>query len=396
MWTLWRTFFRGRNNPAASPPRRARLQFESLGPRVVPTTSPFFLDTHNQVWGAIDSTGKVSRFTGATGVQLSVGETSFMGVAGQFAVVRDAASHIAVLNGINDVLTTTTLVARDVVAGRDEVFFRDAKNKVHVLRLGVVMSDGRFAVTDLPTDVVAVRMKVGFDTTTGFDFLAFRAPNAHVGVLALFLGAPVSGDSGVTAVDFVAGNEKEVFVRRPGNLVEVVRVDAVTGATVTFLPKVTTGQAAVEMGVSRNNPSGDDYLAYRAPDSSVHWMNYNPGAGTVAHFDVKDTNGKPVKARQVVAGVAEIFIRDLTNQVGYFTHDGTGTAVSKETKTGQVATRLVDTSFTIGSGVIDQIAVSDRRGNLLVSQNNAGGTDIDSFFDTGFSARTVLGYNAFP
>jgi hypothetical protein len=338
----------------------------------------------------------VSRFTGTTGVQLSVGDVSPSGGGGQIAAVRDAAGHIAIFNGNNDVVTTTTLVARDLVAGRGEVFFRDAKNKVHVLRLGPLMSDGTFAVTDIPTTVAAVKMKVGFDFTTGLDFLACRAPNAHVGVLALFLGVPVSGDSGVTAVDFVAGNQKEVFVRRPGNLVEVVRVNAVTGMAVTFLPTVKSGQAAVEMGVSRNNPAGDDYLAYRAPDSSVHWMNYNPAAGTVAHFDVKDTNGKPVKARQVVAGVTEIFIRDLTNQVRYYTLDGAGTGVVGETKTGQVATRLADTRFTLGPGVIDQIAITDRRGNLLVSQNTGSGAAIASFFDTGFTAKTVLGYNAFP
>ena len=138
MRSTWWNWLRRASRPRVVRPVPAnrptvRLGFESLEPREVPTTSPFFLDTHGGLWGATDSTSKLSRFTGATGRQLSVGEVNG---GGQFAVVRDAHNHIAIFNGNNDVVTTTTVVARDVVAGRGELFYRDARNHVGVLTLG--------------------------------------------------------------------------------------------------------------------------------------------------------------------------------------------------------------------------------------------------------------------
>jgi hypothetical protein len=371
--------------PASRP--TVRLGFESLEPREVPTVSPYFLDTHGGLWGATDATSKLSRFTGVSGLQLSVGEVG----GGQFAVVRDAHNHIAIFNGNNDVVTTTTVVARDVLAGRNEVFYRDAHNLIGVLTLGALNPDGTFTTTVVPTAGTAVQMKLGYDTTTAHDFVAYRAPDQSVRVLELVAGAPVLGNTGARAIDLDAGNQKEMFIRKANNQVDVLTINAATATGITFLPAIASGKAALSLSIGRGSPVGDDFMAYRAPDGSAHYLRFTPGATTV------DTVDLPVAfARQVVAGVNEIFIRDRANRVLVFQQDAGGTTVTPVTVPPMTAARIVVTRFSAVAFPIDQIALVTAGGQLLVSQNNAGGTAIASFYNTGFFVRSVLGVPEFP
>src|SRR5262245_53864790 len=258
--------------PTAHP---VHLPVEALEAREATTTGPFYLATHGGLWSATDTTAKLSRFTGLTGTNLSVGQFG----GGQFAVVRDAQRHIAIFNGNNDVITTTDIVARDVLGGRSEIFYRDPLNHVGVLTLGAVLNgDGTFAVTPVATDGVAVQMRLGRDTTTGADFLAFRAPNRNVHVLEMVAGTPVRADSGAKAIDLDAGNEREVFIRKANNQVDVLTINTATAMGITFSPVVNSGKAATSLSIGRGSPFGDDVMAYRSPDGGVHYMRYFPGA----------------------------------------------------------------------------------------------------------------------
>jgi hypothetical protein len=81
--------------------------------------------------------------------------------------------------------------------------------------------------------------------------------------------------------------------------------------------------------------------------------------------------------------------------VQYFTLAGTGTSIASSTSTGFFATQLADTRWTLGPGVIDQIAVLKGQ-RLFVSQNDGSGAMIASFFRTGFFVRGVAGFPKFP
>jgi hypothetical protein len=132
-------------------------------------------------------------------------------------------------------------------------------------------------------------------------------------------------------------------------------------------------------------------MAFRAPDNSVHFANYAPAVPSISFFAVLGA-----VAKQVVAGVTEIFIRRPDDRVRYFTLNGAGTGIATSTLTGVFATRLRDTRFTLGPGIIDQVAILKGQGGLFVSQNNGAGDAIASFYNTGFFAKNVKGYAKFP
>jgi hypothetical protein len=354
--------------------------------------SPFFLDTHNQLWAATDATGKAYQFTGAAGVQLSVGSVNSSGLgSGAIAVVRKADHRVVVFNGNNNAITKTGVSARDIAAGRGEVFVRRADNTIAVVTLGALNPNGTFSVTVTGTNARAVQMSVGYDFTTGQDFLAFRGPKNRVRVLEMVAGAPVFGSSDLSAIDIVAGDQKETFVRREHNRIAVLSIAGVSATTITLQPPIIRRRKAVEMSVSRNNPSGDDYMAFRSPDDSVHFVNFAPAGPSLSSF--MDVPG--AVAEQVVAGVTEIFIRRPSDRVQYFTLAGTGTSIASSTSTGFFATQLADTRWTLGPGVIDQLAVLKGQ-RLFVSQNDGSGAMIASFFRTGFFVRRVAGFPKFP
>ena len=75
--------------------------------------------------------------------------------------------------------------------------------------------------------------------------------------------------------------------------------------------------------------------------------------------------------------------------------NGSGTGIASSTQLNVFPTLLRDTRFTLGPGVIDQVAILNGQ-RLLVSQNNGGGDAIASFFNTGFFANRVAGYAKFP
>jgi hypothetical protein len=354
--------------------------------------SPFFLDTHNQLWGATDSSGKTYLFSGAAGVQLSVGEVDPSGGGGEIAVVRTANNRVLIFNGNNNVVTKTRLSAVDVAAGRGEVFVRRSNDTIAVLTLGALNPDGTFSRAVTGTNARAVQMSVGFDFTTTRDFLAFRSPSNRVRFMEVLAGVPEFGSSDLSAVDIVAGNQKETFIRRPNNRIAVLTIDTATAAGITLQTPIERQRRAVEMGVSRNNPAGNDFVAFRALDNSVHFANFAPGApSSLSTFiAVPDAVGT-----QVVAAVTEIFIRRPNDRVQYFTLNAAGTGITSSPLTDMFASKLRDTRFTLGPGVIDQIAaVKGHR--LFVSQNNAGGDAIASFFNTGFFVEKVGGFDKFP
>jgi hypothetical protein len=354
--------------------------------------SPFFLDTHNQLWAATDNSGKNYLFSGASGVQLSVGEVDPSGGGGEIAVVRTAKNRVLIFNGNNNVVTKTRLAAVDIAAGRGEVFVRRPNDTIAVLTLGALNPDGTFSRTVIGTNARARQLSVGFDFTTTRDFLAFRSPSNRVRFMEVLAGVPEFGSSDLTAIDVVAGNQKETFLRRHNNRIAVLTIDTATAAGITLQAPIRRQRQAVEMGVSRNNPSGNDFVAFRALDNSVHFANFAPGAPSSlsAFMDVPGA-----VAKQVVAGVTEIFIRRPNDRVQYFTLNAAGTGIASSPLTGMFAAKLRDTRFTLGPGVIDQIsAVNGHR--LFVSQNNAGGDAIASFFNTGFFVEKVGGFDKFP
>src|SRR5262249_2024575 len=161
-------------------------------------------------------------------------------------------------------------------------FLRDGLNRIYVLRLGASLNgNGTFQVTSVETAGFAVQMDVGRDTsqpTAGqLDFLAYRAGDNSVNVIELVAGVPDYAATGASAIDLKAGNEKETFIREPSNQIQVLTINTTTASGITFKPIVTTPGFALQMGVGRNNPIGDDYLVYRAGDNSVNFMNYSPG-----------------------------------------------------------------------------------------------------------------------
>lgn len=352
--------------------------------------SPFFLDTHNQLWAATDTTGKTYQFTGASGVQLSVGTVNATGGGGQFAAIRNANNRVLIYNGNNNAVTRTAVKAVDIAAGRGEVFVRRSDNTITVLTLGALNLDGTFSVTVTATNAQAVQMSVGFDFTTSRDFLAFRNPANRVRFLEMVAGAAEFGSSDLSAIDIVAGNQKETFIRKGSNRIAVLTIATATAAGITLHPPTNSQRRAVEMSVSRNNPTGDDFMAFRNLDDGVRFANFNPVSRALSFFDVPGA-----VAEQVVAGVTEIFIRRPSDRVQYFTLNGSGTGIASSVSTGAFATELRDTRFTLGPGVIDQIAILKGR-RLFVSQNNGGGDAIDSFFNTGFFVKKVAGYPRFP
>jgi hypothetical protein len=341
--------------------------------------SPFFLDTHNQLWGATDSSGKTYLFSGASGVQLSVGEVDPSGGGGEIAVVRTANNRVLIFNGNNNVVTKTRLSAVDVAAGRGEVFVRRSNDTIAVLTLGALNPDGTFSRAVTGTNARAVQMSVGFDFTTTRDFLAFRSPSNRVRFMEVLAGVPEFGSSDLSPVDIVAGNQKETFIRRPNNRIAMLTIDTATAAGITLQTPIEHQRRAVEMGVSRNNPAGNDFVAFRALDNSVHFANFAPGAPSSLSTFIAVPDAV---ATQVVAAVTEIFIRRPNDRVQYFTLNAAGTGITSSPLTDMFASKLRDTRFTLGPGVIDQIAaVKGHR--LFVSQNNAGGDAIASFFNTG-------------
>ena len=354
--------------------------------------SPFFLDTHNQLWGATDSSGKTYLFSGASGVQLSVGEVDPSGGGGEIAVVRTANNRVLIFNGNNNVVTKTRLSAVDVAAGRGEVFVRRSNDTIAVLTLGALNPDGTFSRAVTGTNARAVQMSVGFDFTTTRDFLAFRSPSNRVRFMEVLAGVPEFGSSDLSAVDIVAGNQKETFIRRPNNRIAVLTIDTATAAGITLQTPIERQRRAVEMGVSRNNPAGNDFVAFRALDNSVHFANFAPGAPSSLSTFIAVPDAV---ATQVVAAVTEIFIRRPNDRVQYFTLNAAGTGITSSPLTDMFASKLRDTRFTLGPGVIDQIAaVKGHR--LFVSQNNAGGDAIASFFNTGLFVEKVGGFDKFP
>jgi hypothetical protein len=167
-------------------------------------------------------------------------------------------------------------------------------------------------------------MRVGFDTTTSLDFLAYRAGDNSVHVIERVAGLPVYGTSGAFAIDLEAGNQNEIFVRESSNHISIVNINAATPAGVTFNARTDTAAFALEMSVGRGNPSGNDILAFRAGDNSVHFIGFTPGAVPTVNYVA--TNAFAV---QVVAGSNEIFTRDLNNRVVYFNIDSGGTLVTQ-------------------------------------------------------------------
>jgi hypothetical protein len=351
--------------------------------------SPFFLDTRNQLWAATDTTGKTYLFTGTSGVQLSVGVVSPGGGGGEIAAVRRSDNRVAIFNGNNNVVTLVGISAVDIAAGRGKVYVRRPDNTIAVLTLGALNPNGTFNVTVIPTSARALQMSVGFDFTTGADFLAFR-DSERVRFMEIVSGVPRFGASGLSAIDIVAGNQKETFIRRPDNRIAVLVINAATASGITLLAPIMSTRQAVQMSVSRNNPTGNDYMAFRAPDNSVNFANFSSAGPSISFFPVPGA-----AAKQVVAGVTEIFIRRPTDRVQYYTLNGAGTGISSSTLTSHFATLLRDTRFTAGPGVIDQVAMLKGQ-QLFVSQNNGAATAIASFFNTGFFAKNVLGYAKFP
>jgi len=350
--------------------------------------SPFFLDTRSQLWAATDATGKSFQFTGASGVQLSVGEVSAGGGGGEIAAVLRTDNRVVIFNGNNNAVTDTGVSAVDIAAGRSRVYVRRPDNTIAVLTLGALNPNGTFSVTVTSTSVHALQMSVGFDFTTASDFLAFRNPSNHVRFMEIVGGVPVFGESSLLAIDIVAGNEKETFIRQPNNRIAVLTINTATVAGITLRAPILIPRQALEMSVSRNNPSGDDFMAFRTPDNRVLFG--NPAGPSIDFFDVPGA-----LAKQVVAGVTEIFIIRPNGQFQYFTLNGSGTGIASSTQLNVFPTLLRDTRFTLGPGVIDQVAILLGQ-RLLVSQNNGGGDAIASFFNTGFFAKDVAGYTKFP
>ena len=124
--------------------------------------------------------------------------------------------------------------------------------------------------------------------------------------------------------------------------------------------------------------------------NSVHFADFAPATPAVTFVDVPGA-----RAKQVVAGVTEIFIRRPSNLVQYLTLNGAGTGITSTTSAGVFATQLRDTRFTLGPGVIDQIAIVKGQ-RLFVSQNDGSGTAIASFFNTGHFVKNVVGHARFP
>ena len=307
--------------------------------------SPFFLDTQNQLWGATDSSGKTYLFSGASGVQLSVGEVDPSGGGGEIAVVRTANNRVLIFNGNNNVVTKTRLSAVDVAAGRGEVFVRRSNDTIAVLTLGALNPDGTFSRAVTGTNARAVQMSVGFDFTTTRDFLAFRSPRNRVRFMEVLAGVPEFGSSDLSAVDIVAGNQKETFIRRPNNRIAVLTIDTATAAGITLQTPIERQRRAVEMGVSRNNPAGNDFVAFRALDNSVHFANFAPGAPSSLSTFIAVPDAV---ATQVVAAVTEIFIRRPNDRVQYFTLNAAGTGITSSPLTDMFASKLRDTRFTLG------------------------------------------------
>lgn len=375
--------------------RRSRqpfhLEIEQLEARDVPSTSPFLLDSSNRLFAATDATGQTYVNTGAFGIQLSVGEIGPSGGGGQFAVIRDGNNRVYLFNGNNNTFTTTNAFATDIVAGRGEVFLRDGDNRVYVVTLGALNPDGTFSVTVTATAGFAIQMDVGFDTSTVRDFLAYRAGDNSVHYIETVAGGFGYGSSGAFAIDLVAGNQKETFIRDGANRVYVLTINTASIAGITSLPAIQTNVFALQMSVGRASPSGNDMMAYRGLNNSVNFISYTPGAPpTLAFVSIPDAF-----AVQVSAGSNEIFTRDMTNRVIYYVIDSGGTTTTQKV-TNAFAIDLRVTTFSSIALPIDQIAILDGNRRLYVSVNNAGGDEIASFFDTALFARDVQGFARFP
>jgi hypothetical protein len=367
----------------------SRLRLEELEERAVPSTSPFFLGSMNQLYAATDGTGKQFMATGGFGVQLSVGELNSSGGGGQFAAFRDGMNRVWLFNGNDNTFTNTGAFAMDIAAGRGEVFLRDGMNRVYVLMLSGMNSNGTFMVTPQMTAAFAMQMSVGFDTTQMQDFLAYRAGDNSVNYVERMGGMPVYGSSGAFAIDIAAGNQKETFIRDGMNRLAILTINMATTSGITSLAPIMTPAFAIDLSVGKDTAAQNDMLVYRAGDNSVILLNYTPGAPpTISAITIPGAF-----ASQVVAGDGKIFIRDGMNQVHYFTIDSTGTQTN-ETTTMAFATQLVDTAFAMGS--VDQIAILDGMGRLFVSQNTTNGSAIASFADSGFVAMSVQGFPRTP
>jgi len=112
-------------------------------------------------------------------------------------------------------------------------------------------------------------------------------------------GAAVFGESSLLAIDIVCGNQKETFIRRPNNGIAVLIINTATVAGITLRAPILIPRQALEMSVSRNNPSGDDFMAFRTPDNRVLFGNYRPAGPSINFFDVPGA-----LAKQVVAGAS--------------------------------------------------------------------------------------------
>jgi hypothetical protein len=168
-------------------------------------------------------------------VQLSVGTVTSGGLSsGEIAVVRRTNNRVVVFNGNNNVVTGTGVSAVDIAAGRGKVYVRRPDNTIAVITLGALNPNGTFSVTVTPTSARALQMSVGFDFTTADDFLAFRAPNNRVRFLEVVGGAPEFGTNNLSAIDIVAGNQKETFIRQPNNRIAVLTIDTATAAGITL------------------------------------------------------------------------------------------------------------------------------------------------------------------
>jgi hypothetical protein len=393
MITRWlHELWYGRQGQGTSSRRKdVKLRVEELERREVPTTSPFLLDSNNQLLAANDAAGQTYASTGGYGIQLAVGEFFSGGGGGEVAYIRDGANRVYIFNGNNNTFTDTGAFAIDIVAGRGGAFFRDGGNRVYVLTLGTVNPNGTFAFTTQMTAGFAIQMSVGFDNVSSQDFLAYRTGDNSVHVLETVAGAPVYGASGAFAIDLEGGNEREIYIRDGNNQVSIVRVNNANAAGVSFTSTINTAAFAIQMSVGRGNTFGDNILAYRAGDNAVHYLRYGSApTATVGYVSVG------AFAVQVVAGSNEIFSRDFNNQVVYFRMDTGGNSVTTFA-TGAYGSRIEVTRQSPNSLPIDQLALLDGNGRLYVSVNTSGAGDtIESFFDTGLVANDVDGFSKYP
>jgi hypothetical protein len=410
-------FWRRRPRPPLSPVRRFfRPQLEALEERAVPAAaSPFFLDTSNQLWANTAAAGQPPSFinTGGFGLQVSVGEINTAGGGGQFAAVRDGNNQVWLYNGNTGVWVQTPAFAIDIAAGRGFVYLRDGNNQIYSVNIASRFA-GLFGVSPA-TGKFAVQMSVGFSPASNpfspfaGDFLAYRAPDNTVNFYRQLAGTgPGSffANSGAFAIDLAAGNRGETFIRDGNDQVYILSISGPQLPSFPFItvnPSIQTQAFAEQMSVGQTSPTpGNELLAYRTGDNTVHFLRYAPTPvppflPAVTYYNLP---GNPV-ANQVVAGTSQVSIRDTANMVTVyalnFNSDPTLPLPITTIQTGATGALLRVTTLTTNSSVVDQLALIDANQHLLVSQNTAGiPTTTVTFVDTGFLARDVQGFTGNP